>query len=101
MIYNHNEIEDYLRNQPENLTPPDESDLLEYDFNQSYENLKTIKMTTEYNRIQKIIKHLETEFNSIPYMCLDLSVEQELENSDKRLDLKKRIENYKNILNGE
>jgi len=63
---------------------------------EDYDNFKTIKWIVEYDRT---IRELEAEIKKLPYMQPFLSIEQELENSDKRIELRKRIETFKNSIN--
>lgn len=63
---------------------------------EDYDNFKTIKWIAEYDRT---IRELEAEIKKLPYMQPFLSIEQELENSDKRIELRKQIETFKNSIN--
>ena len=87
MYYNHNEIES--RNTPENLTQFEEPDY----------PLGDASLTTELI-IEDKIKLLEAEYNKLPYMRPDFSIEKERENSEKRIELFYEIKSLKTILNG-
>jgi hypothetical protein len=47
------------------------------------------------------IKELEAEYNKLPYMRPDFSIEKERKNSEKRIELFNKIQTYKSILNEE
>jgi len=51
---------------------------------QDYEDFKTIKWLAEINLLIR-------QYYSIPYMSPELTEEQELENYEKRMELRKRI----------
>ena len=80
-----NDIDNFQRNQQENITQHDVG--------------IPIGLPSETRKLCiKKIKELEAEYDKLPYMIIGLSIEQEQENSEKRIELFNRIKGYKNLL---
>ena len=89
MITTIEELNQYLRNQPEQITETDNYHLpmLRETNGEDFETIKTI---VEYDR-----KQLEAQYKKLPYMMPYLSEQQEFENYEKRMEIRERIKTKK------